>query len=192
MSAPLPPDLQKVLDSIDASDRAGAELAARLTDEDFHWKPDAGQRWSVAECLDHLATINAVYLAAARTGIEKARKNGWTRRGPLQPGFFGRKFIASMEPPVKRKLRTPQLGEPKPQRRRDEIMRDYHAAHEEIRKMIREAATIDANRATFRNPFIRIVNVKVATAFHVVAAHDRRHIWQAEQVEREIRAAANR
>ena len=54
----MPPDLQELLDAIDRTDSAGAAIAARLTEEEFQWKPDGGRRWSVAECLDHLAAIN--------------------------------------------------------------------------------------------------------------------------------------
>jgi hypothetical protein len=192
MPPALPPDLQSVLDEIDAADREGAAIAARVSEEEFAWKPDDGRRWSIGECLDHLATINAVYLAAVRSGVERARTNGWTRKGPGAPGFFGRKFVASMEPPVKMKLRTPEKGQPKPMRGRDEIMRAYHAAHEEVRRLIAESATIDANRAKFQNPFLPLIKVRVATGFHVVSAHDRRHLWQAAAVEKEILARRTR
>lgn len=188
MPSSLPPDLQQILDAIDATDQAGAALAARVTDAEFQWKPDDGRRWSIAECLDHLATVNTMYAAAVRAGIEKARKNEWTRRGPAEPGFFGKKFVASQEPPVKMKLRAPQRVQPKPMRSRDDIMRAYHSAHDEVRRLIAECATIDPNRATFSNPFVPILKVKVSTGLHVMPAHDRRHLWQAEQVEKEILA----
>ena len=187
MPSALPPDLQRLADAIDAADQAGAAIAARVTDEEFHWKPDGGRRWSIAECLDHLATINVFYSAAVRTAVEKARQNGWTRRGPAEAGFFGKKFVASQEPPVKRRLRAPQQVQPKPSRSRDEIMRAYHAAHDEVRRLIADCATIDTNRATFSNPFLPIIKVRVSTGLNVLPAHDRRHLWQAEQVEKELR-----
>ena len=192
MPSSLPEDLQQLLDAIDAADQAGAAIAAGLTEEEFQWKPDNGRRWSIAECLDHLATTNALYCASVRQGVEKARRKGWARTGPLRPGFFGRKFVASQEPPVKTKLRAPQRVQPQPLRSRAEIMRAYHEAHEEVRRLIRECVAIDANRATFRNPFLPIISVKVSTGLHVVPAHDRRHLWQAAQVEQEIRAGGRR
>jgi hypothetical protein len=76
-----------------------------------------------------------------------------------------------------------------PSRSRLAIMQAYRDAHEHIRRLIEAAADIDANRATFRNPFIRIVNVRVATGFQVISAHDRRHLWQADNVVQELRAA---
>jgi hypothetical protein len=48
--------------------------------------------------------------------------------------------------------------------------------------MIADAADVDVNRATFVNPFLRFVRVKVSTGLSVVSAHDRRHLWQADQV----------
>jgi hypothetical protein len=51
-----------------------------------------------------------------------------------------------------------------------------------LRQVIAAAADVDINRATLPNPFLRIVRLRVSTALMVLAAHDRRHLWQAEQV----------
>jgi hypothetical protein len=188
---PLPPDLQTLSNAMDMADAAGDALASRVTEEEFFWQPNEGRRWSIALCLDHLTMANTVYGAAIRGAVETARLKGWTRSGPAAPGFFGRKFVASLEPPVKRRTFAPGKIKPRPSTSRDAILRGYHQAHDEIRQLIREAATIDINRATFQNPFLALIKVKVATAFNVIAAHDRRHLWQAEQVEKELRARAN-
>lgn len=184
----LPADLQIFADALDAADAAADAIASRVTDEEFFWQPDEGRRWSIALCLDHLAVANTVYGSAMRGAIEKARAAGWTRKDPAAPGFFGRKFAESLEPPVKRRTSAPGKIRPRPVTSRDEILRSYHQAHDEIRRLLVDAASIDVNRATFRNPFIGLVRVKVATGFSVIAAHDRRHLWQAEQVEKELRA----
>ena len=185
----LPPDLQSLSDAMTRADEVADALAGRVTGEEFFWRPDGGTRWSIALCLDHLAVANAVYGAAIRTAVDRARAAGWRRKGPAAPGFFGRKFIESLEPPVKRRTRAPGKIAPAPARSREEILRAYHAAHDDIRQLIVDAAGIDVNRATFQNPFIGLVRVKVSTGFHVIAAHDRRHLWQAEQVEKALRSA---
>jgi hypothetical protein len=184
----LPADLQQLLDAMNDADTAADALASRVTDEEFFWQPDGGRRWSIALCLDHLAVANTVYGKAIRGAVEDARSRGWMRKEPAAPGFFGRKFIASLEPPVKRRTSAPGKIKPRLVKNRDELMLGYHQAHDEIRRLIRDAAVIDVNRATFRNPFIGLVRVKVSTGFNVIAAHDRRHLWQAAQVEQELRA----
>lgn len=183
----LPADLQVFADALDAADAAADAIAARVTDDEFFWQPDEGRRWSIALCLDHLAVANTLYGSAMRDAIAKARAAGWTRKGPAAPGFFGRKFVASLEPPVKRRTSAPGKIKPRPATNRDEILRSFHQAHDEIRRLLDDAADLDVNRATFPNPFIGLVRVKVSTGFNVIAAHDRRHLWQAEQVEKELR-----
>ena len=174
-------------DAVDAADRSADAIASRVSDTEFFWRPDDGRRWSIALCLDHLAVANTVYGAAIRGAVETAKAAGSRRAGPAAPGFFGRKFVASLEPPVKHRSSAPAKIKPRPVTTRDEILRSYHAAHDEVRRLIAESAAIDVNRATFRNPFIGFVKVSVATGFNVIAAHDRRHLWQAEQVEKELR-----
>lgn len=184
---PLPPDLQGLTDAMTAADDAAEALAGGLADDEFFWQPDGGQRWSVALCLDHLAIANATYGAAMTSALAEARERGWVRRGPVVPGFFGRKFAESLEPPVKRRTRAPGKIQPQPARSRAEILTAYRAAHDVIRGLLMQAATLDANRAAFKNPFIGVVRVRVSSAFHIVAAHDRRHLWQAQQVVASLR-----
>jgi hypothetical protein len=187
-TTPFPHDLQQFWDDLEAADRRAAELSARLTDEEFFWQPDEGRRWSVALCLDHLAVSNTVYSASMAEAVAEARSRGWSRRGPAAPGMFGRMFANSLEPPVKRRTRAPGKIQPKLARSRAEILNAFKTAHDRVRELLRAAAMLDVNRATFRNPFIGLVRVKVATGFQVISAHDRRHLWQAEQVEQELRS----
>jgi DinB superfamily len=178
----LPDDVQQVIAQLDAADRKADEIVADLTDEQFDWQPDGGTRWSVAQCLEHLAVSGEVYGRGMRDAIDRARASGSIRRAPLNPGFFGRKFADSLEPPARRRSRAPKGIRPSSGLTRAEILRRYHDAHEALKTMARDASAIDANRATFQNPFIRIVRVSVSSGFTIINAHDRRHLWQAEQV----------
>ena len=178
----LPADLQEVVEAADAADREAEALSAQLSDPQFFWQPDGGRAWSVALCLDHLATANEVYTAAMTPAVERARAGGWPRRNSIQSNFFGRRFIASLEPPVKRRMSAPGKIKPRPARSREEIMRAYRQSHDRIRALAHASADLDVNRATFTNPFISWVKVRVGTGFRIMAAHDRRHLWQAKRV----------
>jgi DinB superfamily len=173
-------DLQQIIDEIDATGRAADALVTPLTDAQFHFSLPG--RWSIAQCIDHLATMNVVYSRPIGEAVEAARQKGLTGGGPIAPTFFGRRFIASQEPPVKRRLRTPSQAQPRSTASRDEMMRAYHASHDTIRAIARSCAGIDVNRATYPNPFIPLVRMRVGTGLRILAAHERRHLWQAEQV----------
>jgi hypothetical protein len=183
-TGPLRHDLQQVLDELDAVDRAVDMLVAPLSDAQFFWQPDEGRSWSIAQCLEHLAVGNTIYGDGIAAGLEAARARGRTGGGPIAPSLIGRLFINSMEPPVKRRRRAPAKILPPPNRTREDIMRSFREAHGRIRDQIHAAAGIDVNGATFTNPFIRVVRMRVGTAFRVIAAHDRRHVWQAQNVRR--------
>jgi hypothetical protein len=178
----VPADIQRILDDLERADSTATALIHGMSDEQFNWRPDGGTRWSIGQCLEHLAVTNELYGAAMRGTVERARQSGSSRRGELKPGFFGQKFVNSLEPPVKRRGRAPSQVKPSSTLTRDEIVSRYHRAHEQLRQTAIDAAAIDANRATFANPFLKIVRVKVSTGLHVISAHDRRHLWQAESV----------
>jgi hypothetical protein len=181
-AAALPEDVQRVIDQLDEADRVADRLTGSLTDQQFHWRPDGGTGWSIGQCLEHLAVADALYAGLLRAAIDRERQAGSMRRGPFAPGFFGRKFASSLEPPAKLRTRAPSAIVPRSALTREEILRAYHGTHAELKAMARDAAAIDANRATFQNPFFKMVRVRVSTGFHVITAHNRRHLWQAERV----------
>ncbi len=182
LTTTLRPDLQQLLDEIDAVDRATEALLRRVSDEQFFWQPNEGRSWSIAQCLDHLAVTNALYGHAMAEAIKTARALGSTGGGPIESSFFGRQFLKTMEPPVTRRFRAPGKVIPRTHKTRDEIVREFRQGHERLRAMIQAAAEIDVNRARFRNPFFKFFSVRVGTGLRVGPAHDRRHLWQAENV----------
>ena len=180
--AVLPDDVQRIIDQLDEADRTAQALVGTLTDAQFHWQPDGGRRWSVAQCLEHLAVGDALYAGLMREAIDKARQAGLTRRGPLAPGLFGRMFANSLEPPVRFRGRSPKAIVPRSGLSRAEILQRYFGTHQQLKAIAHETASVDANRARYRNPFFQRVRMKVATGFFVITAHNRRHLWQAQRV----------
>ena len=125
---------------------------------------------------------NTVYAQVLEPAIERARASGWTRKGPIALSIGGRWFVNSLEPPVRRRTRAPSKIVPRSAGSRDDIMKRYHDAHAHVRQLIDAAAAIDVNRAIFKNPFIPLLKMRIATGLSVIAAHDRRHLWQARRV----------
>ena len=182
MTETLPADLQSVMEELDRTDEEARRLVADLSDNDLNWQPGGGTGWSVAQCLDHLGQMNSVYTAALRTAVSEADPRTMARRGPIQPGWFGRWFIHAMEPPPRRKMTSPKPGRPAERRSGQDVVSAFVAAHNELRTLIHEARGLDLNRLRFRNPFIGVLRFTVGTGMMIINAHDRRHLWQAQQV----------
>ncbi|HEX9106600.1 MAG TPA: DinB family protein [Longimicrobiales bacterium] len=174
------PDIVALRAAFDAAEREARSLVQGLSEELGTWRaqPDA---WSVAECLDHLATANRVYLSAMRPASERALQRARLRRGPAEPGFIGRLVVRSFEPPVKRylKVRAPKKIRPRSGPPLGDAAEAFLASQEEIRAFISRYAGIDLAGVTFPNPFIRGFRFSLATGLHILAAHERRHLLQA-------------
>src|SRR5688572_24616046 len=98
-------DLTRLAAAYDAAAADARALVAGLGDALGTWR-GAPETWTVAECLDHLAAGNRVYLAAMRRPAERAAADGRLRRGPAQPGLVGGWFARLMEPPARPLFKT--------------------------------------------------------------------------------------
>lgn len=181
MASPLPDDVQELLRALDENDRRAEDLVRDLDDERLNWRPDE-RSWSVAQCLDHLNVASRVYLEPMREALERARRKGAVRRGPIRPGVLGGWFVATLEPPPKRGLPAPKKIVPSLRKGRSEVMEEWRRAQVAVKDLLREAAGFDLNGTRFVNPFLSLIRFSLGTGFQVLPAHQRRHLWQAERV----------
>ena len=184
MATPLPEDLQALRAKLEASDREAHALLHDLNEEQLNWRPDE-RSWSIAQCLDHLNNVSdRVYLTPMLDAIERARRAGAVRRGPIRPGFLGRWFVSILEPPPKRRLPAPGKIVPALRKGRAELVEEWRLVQAELGAVLRAGAGIDLNATRFVNPLVPLIRFSVGTGFLIIDAHERRHLWQAEQVRR--------
>jgi len=186
-----PDDIASLDAAYEAIDRDGRLVVAGLSDALGTWRA-APEKWTVAECLDHLATSNRVYLEAMRPAAERAAAEGRSRRGPARPGLFGGWFARSLEPPARPlfKTKSPRKIAPRVSPPLGDAATAFLASHDDVRAFLRQFATIDLAGVTFPNPFVGGVRFSLATGLHVLASHARRHLWQAWNVRRAAEQSA--
>lgn len=185
------PDITALERAFESNRRDVSVLVKRLSEQQGTWRAEPGS-WSVAECLDHLATGHRVYLAAMTPPAERALAAGRRRRGPALPGLVGGWFVRSLEPPVKAmlKMRAPRKIRPRPSPPLGGALEQFLASHDEVVVFLQRYAAIDLAGIAFPNPFITGVRFSLATGLHVLAAHERRHLWQAWRVRRAAEQSA--
>lgn len=172
-------------DAFDTNEKKALALATGLSDAQGTWRSAPGS-WSVAECLDHMATANRVYLGAMQPPAARALAEGRRGRGPAVPGVIGGWFVRSLEPPVNSRLKmsAPRKIRPRPSPPLIDALEQFRASQRDVVTFLRTYAGIDLAGVMFPNPFIRGVRFSLATGLHVLAAHERRHLWQAWRVRR--------
>jgi hypothetical protein len=157
---------------------------APLTDAQFNWRPGAG-RWSVGECLDHLALTTSLMLAQVRPAVERAKAEGkMGGPGPYPYGLIGGWFVRTMETPGKRPMPAPKNFVPASGLPRSAVLGKFAGAMQEFRETLESARGLALGRVKARSSaqgggWIRL---NLAAWFAASLAHGRRHLAQAERV----------
>lgn len=187
----LAPDIKDLHDQLYAAECDARTLVADLTEGRGCWHIETGS-WSVAQCLDHLATTNRVYLQAMKEPAIRAREQGRFRRSPVAPGLVGRWIVRTLEPPVKApfKMKAPRSIEPRVAPSLADAFATFAISQDEVRGFLCAYADLDLAGVRFSNPFVRGIRFSLATGLHVITAHERRHLWQAWRVRRAAESAA--
>lgn len=169
----------------EATKREAAALVAGLSESQLNWHPEPG-RWSVGQCLMHLARGTDEVLPAIDRAIARAREQGWAPpTGPVRYGWFARMMVRSMEPPPRWRMKTQRMFFPPEDRERlraEDVLRTLEASRDRILGRARAANGIDHRRAIVVSPVSRLIRVPLGGYLAFLAAHERRHLYQAHQV----------
>ena len=144
MRADHPPDILVLEAALEANERDARSLAGELTENLGTWRSEPGS-WSVAECLDHLATANRVYVHAMQAPAERAVAQQRMRRGPARPGLIGGWFVRTFEPPVKTTFRgkAPRLIRPRISPGLADAFGAFLASQDDVRRFLDRYSGID-------------------------------------------------
>jgi len=166
----------------EATTRDARDLAGTLGDAQFNWRPAPG-RWSIGQCLAHLATSTDKALPAIDRAIQKARDRQWVASGLVRYGWFARWMTTSMEPPPRRRMKTFAIFQPPAETlNRDDVLRELAASRGRLQDRVRAAAGFDLKRPIVVSPVSAFFRIPLGAYLAFLAAHDRRHLWQARQV----------
>jgi hypothetical protein len=186
-ATPPSPALAALADELERAREHLRRLAGPLDEARWAARPAPG-RWSVAECVDHLATTSEFYLPRLRRAVAGVAPEAGGR--PLRRDLVGRLFVWLMEPPVRARLRAPRKflpGDPPP---RDATLARFDRLQDDLVALIRAADGLPIDRVKVSSPASRRVRFSLLSAFAVLAAHQR-HLWQAERVVTPLGAADN-
>ena len=160
-------------------------LASGLSETALNWQPNGGKSWSVAQCLDHLVIMNRIYVEALRDAVENNRDQLEPRKNPMQPsGWLMRLFISYEEPPPKIKLPAPRKISP-PSQLTSAVIDDFQALQKQLADFVRQWGGADLGDLRVRDPLFPL-HLTADTQLLIIAAHNRRHLWQAENVKKNV------
>lgn len=159
-------------------------LSETLTEAQFDWKPGP-ERWSVAECFDHLAIATGLMLERVNHAVAQGRLKGITGTPPFRYKMMGGWFVAKMEkPPGKRPMHMPANFTPGSGLSKAAVMDRYLAVLDDFAATLTKSHglaldKLKAGSAAKGGSWLRF---NLAAWYAATLAHLRRHIAQARRV----------
>jgi hypothetical protein len=173
--------LETIVAQAEKNSEAARELGRGLSDVQLNWKP-APERWSIAQCLDHLAVTSNQFDSYFNEALARGRRK-WPVKSPpaYRPSWVGGWLIKQVEPVTGRNLPAPKVFRPSSS--------EIHGAVESFLNQqsrfldfVRKTAGIDYNKTRIRSPVTPLLRYSLADAFVVTVVHGQRHLGQARRV----------
>jgi hypothetical protein len=178
------PELDSLVSQADAIAVDAQNLFGGLTREQLNWKPSA-ERWSVAQCFDHLITSNSGYVAVLDDVLKGQKRSSIWQKLPFLPSLWGKILIKSLDPAQTRKMKAPKRFEPAQSDISGSIINEFAAQQEKLIEKIKASAHLDLERTVITSPAASFVTYSLMDAYRIIVVHERRHFQQAQRVTEE-------
>jgi hypothetical protein len=174
------PQLLQLQSQLAALKADASELVSGLRESQFNWRPDR-QKWSMAECLLHLNIVGDRYVRIIETALENAKARGRMSLDSSAHGFFGKWILANTEPPPKRRYKSPRGFTPSYGQPITAVLPTFLHLQDQLALEIEQSDGLDLRRVKVPAPGLP-VRFNLLLTLEWIAAHERRHLWQARQV----------
>ena len=184
-------DFDQCAQEIGKARRRAEALVSGLTPDQLTRRPHPG-KWSIAECIVHLNSTAAIVQSLMGKAIARGKRDNTLGKGPFDIGVKGRFLVWLAEPPPK--IRIPAPRNVRPPARIDDplkLLPAFLKAQDEWERLMRESEGLDQAKIKV-GPLASPFRTRLSAAMPWMMAHQRRHLWQAENVKRQIVSAAPR
>jgi hypothetical protein len=154
-----------------------------LTTAQLNWKPSA-ERWSVAQCFEHLVTSNKGFFPRVDGVIAGIKPTFWQRM-PVLPGLAGKLLIKSLDPKSTRKIKAPAKFQPAQSDISASVLDDFVDQQAKIVEKMKSTEHLDLEKIIITSPVAAAITYSLMDAYRIIVVHERRHFEQAKRVTEE-------
>ena len=173
-------DLKTLITSANKiSDDAKATFG-NLSISQLNWKPSP-ERWSVAQCFDHLITSNSGYFPKIDEVLAGKKRAFWEKM-PVLPGLAGRLLIKSLDPSSTRKIKAPKKFEPAQSNISGSVINDFAEQQQRIIEKMKATEHFDLEKIVITSPVAAVITYSLMDAYRIIVVHEQRHFQQAQRV----------
>ena len=145
----------------------------------------AENKWSAAQCLEHLNSYGHYYLPAIEKAIETAKQHNWPGKAQFTAGRLGNYFTSMMLPGTDgkkmKKMKAPKNHTPKTDLDADKVVSEFITQQEKLLQLLEKARSTDLEKARAPISIAKFIRLKLGDTFMFLIAHNYRHVLQAER-----------
>jgi hypothetical protein len=173
----MPPQLDALAEEFRAVSEQATALVHRVGPSRLAERPAKGG-WSIAECFEHLNLTTRAFLPLWHDAIAKAPPGN----EPFKTDMMGKFLRWMLDPPVKFRMPTTPRFVPMPPPSAEQVLPAFLACQDQLLAVLGNAHGKALDQVKVTSPFQEKMQYSVWSSFRVNAAHERRHLWQAERV----------
>ncbi len=136
------------------------------------------QKWSIAECLEHLNRYHAYYNPEIRRGIEQQKP---LQKPDFQSNWLG-KYCINMVKDNSKKQKTMKHLNPVHSQIDENVVAIFLQNQVELLHLTKKSTQVDWTKTKVKIEFAKFLNLRLGDALQFVIYHQERHIQQAIKV----------
>ncbi len=155
-----------------------------LSSEELNRRP-AYDKWSAAQCLEHLNIVGGYYLPSLKAHLRLAHAKGSAAGKQVRSGWLGRYFTTTTQEKNglgDNLLRRPKQFSPTGTRLTGTVVEAFNRQLDELLRLLLLARQVDAGAVRVPNPLYPWLRLRLTDVLEALVFHIQRYVKQAEQV----------
>lgn len=184
---PLNLQLEEIKTQLDAASQKADSIVRGVSFEQLKERPQP-DRWSIAECLVHLNLSSEGEINVLNDAYEQNQTKRMYAEKQFKMDLLGRFLKWTLEPPPMSlsRLKTTEMFQPIDVEPLGEVLPRFLVLQEQLKACVDAANGLPLDRIKVVSPFNTKVKYNLLSCFHILLAHERRHLWQAERVKETV------
>jgi len=176
-------NIDKWIKQIDLITESFKNKFGNLTYSELNFKPDNQINvWSITQNINHILIVNETYKPVIKSVLEGNNKTPFIGKFNFIVDKIGALILKSVNPQMKRKMKTFPLWEPGSEISNEDILKKFISHQEDLKNMIRSTNDLPDKKIVISSPANKNIVYKLDTAFDIIIAHEQRHFEQAKEI----------
>jgi len=173
--------MQDPVQQVETIAQQAQENFGSLTAAQLNWKPSP-EKWSIAQCLDHLIVSDNTYNNRFNKIINGTYKPSfWTKISPFSR-YFGSYLVKNAGAVIKKKMKRPVIFKPSNSAIDAGIVLRFMAHTESLASYFKKLGDPATQKIKITSPVSGLITYSIADTIALLSGHEQRHFNQAMNV----------